>query len=130
MQGFLSDLYLRPSCYYCPTKELKSGSDITIGDFWGIEHIMPHLDDDRGLSCLMVNTERGQNLINSIDAAKHEARYQDVVCYNPSLLHSPKTPANRVKFFTELPKHECYAPHDGSHVSHSYNRAEMPFTKR
>ena len=105
MQGFLSDLYLRPSCYYCPTKELKSGSDITIGDFWGIEHIMPHLDDDRGLSCLMVNTERGQNLINSIDAAKHEARYQDVVCYNPSLLHSPKTPANRVKFFTELPKH-------------------------
>lgn len=29
---------------------------------------MPHIDDDRGLSCLMVNTERGQNLINSIDA--------------------------------------------------------------
>lgn len=78
----------------------------------------------------MVNTERGQNLINSIDAAKHEARYQDVVCYNPSLLHSPKTPANRVKFFTELPKHGMLRTTRRSHVSHSYNRAEMPFTKR
>lgn len=105
MQGFLSDLYLRPSCYHCPAKKLKSGSDITIGDFWGIEHIMPHLDDDRGLCCLMVNTERGQNLVNSIDAATHEASYKDVARYNPALLHSPKIPANRVKFFAELPKH-------------------------
>lgn len=105
MQGFLSDLYLRPSCYYCPAKGLRSGSDITIGDFWGIEYIMPHLDDDRGLCCLMVNTERGQSLVNSIDAAKYEASYKDVARYNPSLLHSPKIPVNRVKFFAELPKY-------------------------
>lgn len=34
MRGFVSDLYLRPACYNCPAKELKSGSDITIGDFF------------------------------------------------------------------------------------------------
>lgn len=33
LKGFLADLYLRPSCYACPVKKLKSGSDLTIGDF-------------------------------------------------------------------------------------------------
>lgn len=105
MRGFLSDLYLRPSCYHCPSKELKSGSDITIGDFWGIEHVMPQLDDDRGLCCLMVNTERGRELINGIDAVQDEACYEDVVRYNPSLLSSPEIPAKRMAFFTRLPKY-------------------------
>ena len=35
LKGFLADLYLRPSCYACPVKKLKSGSDLTIGDFLG-----------------------------------------------------------------------------------------------
>ena len=39
MQVFLADYSLRPSCYACPAKSLKSGSDLTLGDFWGIEHI-------------------------------------------------------------------------------------------
>lgn len=104
MRGFVSDLYLRPSCYHCPAKKLKSGSDITIGDFWGIEHIMPRLDDDRGLCCLMVNTERGLKLVNSIDAVKHNANYEDVVRYNPSLQHSAKMPAKRIEFFARLPR--------------------------
>lgn len=33
MKGFLSDLYLRPSCYQCTARSGKSGSDITIADF-------------------------------------------------------------------------------------------------
>ncbi|MFR5683711.1 MAG: hypothetical protein ACLUD1_06575 [Clostridia bacterium] len=33
MRGFLNDLYLRPSCYQCPSKSLRSGSDITPGDY-------------------------------------------------------------------------------------------------
>nr|KHM47488.1 F420H2:quinone oxidoreductase [Coprobacter secundus] len=105
MRGFTSDLYLRPSCYQCPTKELKSGSDITIGDFWGIEHIMPHLDDDRGLCCLLVNTERGQALVNSIDAVQHEANYKDIIRYNPSLVRSSEIPSKRMEFFSGLPKY-------------------------
>ena len=58
MQAFLSDLILRPSCYMCPAKSGKSGSDITIGDFWGIEHIKPEIDDDKGVSLVMVHNEK------------------------------------------------------------------------
>lgn len=36
MQAFLADFSLRPSCYACPAKGGKSGSDLTIGDFGGL----------------------------------------------------------------------------------------------
>ena len=54
MKGFLADLYLRPSCYVCPSKCLKSGSDVTIGDYWGIQNVKPEIDDDKGICCLLV----------------------------------------------------------------------------
>lgn len=58
MRGFLADLYTRPSCHACPAKQLKSGSDITLGDFWGIESLMPEIDDDKGVSAIIVNSDK------------------------------------------------------------------------
>ena len=43
LRGFLSDLYLRPSCHRCPAKELKSGADFTIGDFWALASMTRNL---------------------------------------------------------------------------------------
>ena len=43
MKLFLGNYILRPSCYNCPVKKGKSGSDITIGDFWGIQNIFPSI---------------------------------------------------------------------------------------
>lgn len=56
IRGFLSDLYLRPSCESCPVKSLKSGSDITIGDFWGYQN-NKIVDEDRGISAVLIMTE-------------------------------------------------------------------------
>ena len=44
MNVFLSNLSLRLSCYACPAKAGKSGSDITIADFWGIEDVLPDFE--------------------------------------------------------------------------------------
>ena len=60
MRGFLANLYLRPSCYACPANKGKSGSDITLGDYWGISSLMPDYDDDKGISAISVNTEKGK----------------------------------------------------------------------
>ena len=35
--GFLNNLYVRPSCHICKFKSLSSISDLTIGDFWGMQ---------------------------------------------------------------------------------------------
>lgn len=60
MQAFLSNLCLRASCYRCSAREGKSGSDLTIADFWGIEQVCPELDDNRGTSLVMVHSARGR----------------------------------------------------------------------
>lgn len=56
MKGFLSNLYLRPSCYRCSVKCGKICSDITIGDFWGVQNFFPNFDDDKGVSAVIVNS--------------------------------------------------------------------------
>lgn len=99
MRGFLRDLYLRPSCYACPAKQLKSGSDITLGDFWGIETLLPELDDDRGMSAVTVNTEKGKALLQEVNAELTEVAYREVVKRNSALVHSASEPKGRRAFF-------------------------------
>ena len=66
LRGFMSNVYLRPSCYSCAFKCLKSKSDITLGDFWNIRLYNKHLDDNLGLSLMLLNNSRGLCLANAI----------------------------------------------------------------
>lgn len=102
MKGFLADLYLRPSCYACPSKKLKSGSDITLGDFWGIQHIKPELDDDKGICSFIINTRKGMEWQNKLEILKYKFDFADVVKGNPSLVYSANIPENRVAFYDKL----------------------------
>ena len=68
MDGFLQNLYLRESCYECRYATAVRVGDITLGDFWGYRSVYPQylLDDDRGISLVMINTEKGKHAINSV----------------------------------------------------------------
>lgn len=72
MRGFLSDIYLRPSCYSCKCKNGISHSDITIADFWGINIQAPDFDDNKGVGLVLVNTRKGKKVFDSLDM---EAKY-------------------------------------------------------
>lgn len=98
IQAFLANLTLRPSCYNCPVKGCSSGSDITIGDFWGIEHIDPSVDDDRGVSLVMVNTSKGNELIQRLGIELKGEEYDLAVRYNPSIEKSVAVPPYRPLF--------------------------------
>lgn len=63
---FLNHVILRPSCFSCQYANLKRAGDITIGDYWGVEKHHPELDDDRGLSLVMVNTTKGQSFLENV----------------------------------------------------------------
>ena len=63
---FYSNCFLMPSCYNCKFTNFNRASDITIGDFWGIEKSMPDFDDNRGISLVLVNSEKGRCLFESI----------------------------------------------------------------
>ena len=63
---FNSSLALRESCYNCKAKAGACGSDISLGDFWGGEKINPIFFDRYGVSLVIINTERGKNLLNCV----------------------------------------------------------------
>lgn len=101
MQGFLADLYTRPSCHACPAKQLRSGSDITLGDFWGIESLIPEIDEDKGVSTIIVNSDKGKQVLHNINVELHEVQYDELTTRNPALVRSfPITP-KRTEFFKE-----------------------------
>jgi hypothetical protein len=77
----------------------KSGSDITIGDYWGVENTLPEFDDDAGVSVVMLNTEKGLSLYGSVAKEDVESTYDDVIQGNPSLERSMARPPKRDMFF-------------------------------
>ena len=99
LRGFLADLYLRPSCHSCFSKCLKSGSDITIGDYWGIKSIFPEFDDDKGVSVIIVNNEKNKYILKSLELEYFETSYEDVKMKNASIEHSSGFTQKRNHFY-------------------------------
>lgn len=104
MKAFLKDVCLRPSCYDCEFKTLNRQSDITLADFWGIENVLPEMDDDKGTSLIFVNSKTGQDVFNNISSNMiyKEVDINEAVKYNSAAIKSvPKNP-NRDSFFNDL----------------------------
>lgn len=100
MRAFLSNLTLRPSCYNCPAKGGKSGADITIGDFWGVENVFPEFDDGKGVSVVVKCTHN--EVIN--DALLLRDLNSDFSHFNYSYKFSSSINPARKLFFKRLDK--------------------------
>lgn len=65
--GFLDHTTFRPSCFHCQFKKIGRNSDLTLGDFWGLDKICRGLNDfNKGYSMVVTNTEKGSLMINAI----------------------------------------------------------------
>lgn len=80
MRSYLSYANIRPSCYNCHFKGLIHKSDFTISDCWGIGESDTEMNDNKGLSALLLQTPKAKAIFNEI---KDELRYKK---YDPSLL--------------------------------------------
>lgn len=99
MRGFSADLYNRPSCHACLARMGKSGSDITLADYWGIEQIHPQLNDNKGTSALLVNTKQGEDALLSLDVNLYPSTLEDFSKHNHAYAHSFPSPPSRTTFF-------------------------------
>jgi len=64
---FQLNCILRPSCYKCRYAGRKRIEDISIGDFWGVQKENAEMfNDNKGVSLVLLNTEKGFNLFNSV----------------------------------------------------------------
>lgn len=102
MNGFLDDLYLRPSCYACEFKCLpKYYVDFTIADFWGVNKVCPELNQDEGTSLVLIHRKHGEALFEKI---KDNFFYKEVdflasIRRNYSLIKSVPQNSHREDFF-------------------------------
>lgn len=104
MQLFLSDIALRESCYNCNFKLGNKYSDITLGDFWGVQKYYPEMYNKKGVSAIIINTEKGKEIFKKIKSNLEykECKLEEIISGNPSLKKSVEYPKKRNNFFNEL----------------------------
>ena len=93
MKAFLQNLILRHSCYDCSFKNYKTCSDITLGDFWGVETLFPedkNFLDNKGVSVALINSIKGKKLFDKIkdNIYYKDANTDDVAKYNTAITTS------------------------------------------
>ena len=98
-QLFLKNYILRPSCHECKFTKINRESDITIGDYWGVNKHKPHMNDGKGTSLVIVNSKKGKEFFDLIknnftfeECTKNEAMQYNL--QNPSIANE-----NREVFF-------------------------------
>lgn len=103
MQMFLRDYCLRPSCFKCLAKRVKR-ADITIADFWGIDNVAPKLNDGKGVSLVLIRTEKGRKIFRDISSNMRfeEVSYEEAVSKNRAEYCSAKKPIEREIFFENM----------------------------
>lgn len=87
----------RRSCYHCKYNTLQRVSDITTGNFWGIESMSTVFDSYMGVSMALLNTEKGVFLFEAIqDRMITEKRnIEDAIMANDALVKGSAYPKQR-----------------------------------
>lgn len=98
MRGYIEEnLYMRPCCFDCKYKSFPRVSDLTLADFWGVGAIDQVLDPDKGTSLIMINSEKGDKIFNSIRKnifyreSTLEAAFPGNGCIAKSAIKNPKS---------------------------------------
>ena len=104
MQAFLRDVCLRPSCSQCSFKKLNRLSDITLADFWGVETVMPEMDDDKGTSLVLVHSSKGEQVFERIqkNLRVKVVAVADAIRHNSAAISSVVQHERRSEFFSHL----------------------------
>ena len=116
--GFLKGIINRNCCAACRYAQRKRAADITLGDFWQIFRYKESLNDWKGTSLVLLNTEKGKRLFNETKSKMklcEEAPLDFAVKYNGQLVRPNAQHPGRRFFFHHLEK-------DGYHKALWYGK--------
>ena len=101
---FLKDYILRESCYNCHFSNTNRVSDITMGDFWGISKSIKDFDDGRGVSLIIVNTNKGLDIFNKIKDKFYIVQSDITSCLQQNLIKPTNKPKENEIFWKTYKK--------------------------
>lgn len=106
MRGYLAHLFLRTSCTQCSFKQIHRQSDLTLADFWGIEKVLPEMNDDKGTSLVIIHSNKGKKLFDSIseNVSTQKVDFDVAIKENVSYFKSTNLSVLSNNFYKDLPK--------------------------
>ena len=106
MKIFLADYILRDSCYQYSFRKKNRNSDITLADFWGINNVDRKLNDEKGLSLVIINSEKGYEFFEKIkeEVVYKEFELEDAIRQNMAILRSLIVPGKGEQIFRDFDK--------------------------
>lgn len=102
---FNDHLAVRPSCPNCKFTNLKRPGDLTIGDFWGWEKSHSEWNDNKGVSLLLVNSNKGKELFRRINGKTLYSIQSNIQeCLQPQLIKPIVITGDQKLFIEEFVK--------------------------
>lgn len=104
LRSFLKNVNLNVSCYNCAFKCDKKNADFTIGDAWNINRVRANMDDDRGVTTVLINSTKAQRYFKIMKQEHHcfEISREDALFVRGELEANKAIPPNRDQFVRDL----------------------------
>ena len=101
---FFRNINIRPSCFQCRYCTVDRDSDMTIGDFWGIERVRPDWNDGMGNSAVICHTPAGKELWDRVreETEWFSCREEGIANDQQPRLKTPTQPSPLRGFYMRL----------------------------
>lgn len=113
LRSFFSGINVRPSCYACRFKKQYRVTDFTIWDCFEVYQYSKELDNDKGVTKVLVHSAKAEEIMKAIEDAAYikEVGVDKLIAGVHELTAQPKNNPRRTAFFEDLdrlsPK-ECF----------------------
>ena len=104
LYSFMCGYTYRYSCYGCKFAKIPRQGDITLADYWGVQHYLPEFDKSCGVSLVLLNSSRGAEMWEKVKrtCVFNVSKIEEAAVYNLNLLQSSKKPEIRDLVYDDL----------------------------
>ena len=104
MNAFLGNLSINSSCLKCQFNTIPRIADISLADFWGVDNYKKELNDNKGLSLILINNNKGKKLIENTNISNilEEIPLEYAIKCNKNICGSSIAHKNREEFLNKV----------------------------
>lgn len=104
LYAFIHGYISRYSCYDCKFARIPRQGDISLGDYWGVKYFIPQINNENGVSLVIINTEKGKIILEKISekCEFHCSNVRDASKHNGSVVHPNSKPDIRDTIFKRI----------------------------
>lgn len=107
---FLSGHAYHECCYSCKYSQERRVSDLTIGDYWGIQKQHPEFFSQKGVSAILINSTKGEKIFEEAKEKFYyaESEFEKVAVENTNLLRPTSRSAIRDNIYKNIDQEDWF----------------------